>query len=167
MNNLTNYEELVDLTSKKGVIVVEEALPKGTRGLYIAYADGLHVIAIEKTLTDTDKYCVLAEEIAHYQTSGINNITSKELSTTFLKKVETVARRLCYERLASVDNLIQCFKKGIANRAEMAAELGVTEQFLMDALKSHAVKYGPYMVLENYYIVFSPFIVMEMFAENE
>ena len=84
------YDELLDTANKKGLIVKEKRLTrnngriKGNR------------IAIRKDMTITEKACVLAEEIGHYETT-VGDIL--DMSNPWNRKQERQARLNGYNRM--------------------------------------------------------------------
>lgn len=69
-----------------------------------------------------------------------------------------------YDRLIGLTGIIQTYKKGCRNLAEMAEELDVTEEYFLEAIKAYRNKYGIYVTIDNYIIYFEPSLaVMEMY----
>ena len=150
-----DYTELLMEADKNNLITKEKPLRankgriKGNR------------IAIQKGLTETEKKCVLAEELGHhYTTSG--NILGE--STVMDRKQEQKARLWAYNKLIGLNGIINSYKYGCCNLSEMAEYLEVTEEFLSDALEKYRSKYGVFTTLDNYIIYFEPNLaVMEMY----
>lgn len=51
-------------------------------------------------------------------------------------------------------------------RLELAEYLEVTEEYLLEALEYYKQKYGPYVTLGNYTILFEPLKIIKMFDYN-
>lgn len=142
------YEQLLDTAEKNGLAVKEQPL--------IEY-DGLirnNRIAIRKNIeTDTEKSCVLAEELGHYYTSSGNIIDLQDVRN---QKQEYRARLYGYNLKIGLSGIIQAYESGCRNLYEMAEHLDVTEEYLIEALKCYKEKYGLYTIVDNYIIYFSP-----------
>lgn len=149
------FEKLLQETEKEGIEVIEMHFKGGLKGLYCD-----NIIALSKSLVnDTERKCVLAEELGHhYKTVG--NILDQ--SNIVNRKQERIARAWGYERLVGVESLINAYKYGVRNRYELAEYLGVTEEYIDDALKYYNQKYGLYYQLNNYIIYFDPLVVLKI-----
>jgi len=71
-------------------------------------------------------------------------------------KQEKRARNWAYEKLISLEKLIEAYEAGVRNCYDLADFLGVTEEFLQNALKRYTEKYCLYVQQEDYLIYFSP-----------
>lgn len=117
-------------------------------------------IAIHKGLpSQTEKACILAEELGHYQTTVGNILDQTDVSN---RKQERRARIWAYRKAFDLSDLIQAFKAGCRNRYEIAEHLGITEQFLQDAVDCFKEKYGPYVTYCHYILYLEPLGVLEM-----
>ena len=152
------YEDLLIEADENNLITKEKPLPiskgriKGNR------------IAIRKDLTETEKGCILAEELGHYHTS-VGDILS--MGNTQNRKQEMLARMWGYNRLIGLYGIIDCYKAKCQNTFEMAEHLNVTEEYLIEALESYRRKYGEYVQLDNYVIYFEPNLsVLELINES-
>lgn len=112
-----------------GELIIEER-PIKNAGLY---ADG--VTWIREDMTIAEKYCVLAEEIGHHETS-VGNIL--DLSSMDNIKQELKARKWAYEKILPLESILAAFQLGLHQVWELAEHLEVDEKFLYDAL----VHYG-------------------------
>lgn len=110
-------------------------------------------IAIRKGLTETEKKCVLAEELGHHYTTSGDIL---EESTVSDRKQEQQARTWAYNKLIGLMGIVDSYKAGCHNAHEMAEYLNVTEEFLTEALERYRNKYGPYTTIDNYVIFFEP-----------
>ena len=120
---MTKYEEL--MAEYDGVLIIEER-PIKNAGLY---ADG--VTWIREDMTIAEKYCVLAEEIGHHETS-VGNIL--DLSSMDNIKQELKARKWAYEKILPLESILAAFQLGLHQVWELAEHLEVDEKFLYDAL---------------------------------
>lgn len=144
-----NYEALLTESDKRNLIIKEKSLLandgciKGKR------------IAIRKDMSMIQKACVLAEELGHYETS-VGNILNQ--SSTNNKKQEYKARAWAYKEMIAPSDLFSAFKSGCRNRYEIAEHIGVTEEFLEEALSYFVTQYpnGYKNRIEHYMIQFIP-----------
>lgn len=152
-----NYEELLIEAEKQGIEILESDRIGKLKGLYI---DNIIVIN-PKIETSSEKLCILAEEIGHhYKTIG-NILDQTDINN---RKQEMLARRWAYEKLVSLNRLINGYKYGCQNRYELAEYLNVTEKFLEEALEYYKQKYGLFVTSDNYVIYFEPLSVLEVWG---
>jgi Zn-dependent peptidase ImmA (M78 family) len=128
--------------------VKEKPLKYGLKGLY---KNGK--IIIDKELSHTEKACILAEELGHHYTSVGNIIDQSNLNN---RRQERKAREWAHQRLIPLTALIKALNSGARNYHELAEFLGVTEEFLRDAVERYHEKYGVFHVVGEYTIYFSP-----------
>lgn len=151
-----------DSLKKESPVYIDDQseLPDGIKGLYIETGH-TRMILLNKTLPlQTEKRCVLAEELGHYYTT-FGNITDQ--TDVRNRKHEKRARNWAYEKLITMDKLVEASRLGIRNRYELAEYLEVTEPFLEEALLHFKEKYGLYATFENFIIYFEPLGVLERF----
>lgn len=145
------YEELLIESDNNNLIAKEKELPiskgriKGNR------------IAINKSLTETEKKCVLAEELGHYYTTVGDILDQSEINE---RKQELQARAWAYNRLIGFDGIIKAYLHGCRSLCETAEYLEVTEEFLNDALLHYKNKFGTYVETDRYIIFFEPAIAV-------
>ena len=145
------YDSLVLELAKEGVEVIEHSFcSSALKGLYV---DNVIAINYKGISSDTEKACILAEEYGHYRTTSGNILNPKNVSNI---KQEKRARNWGYEKLVSLEKLIEAYKAGVKNCYDLADFLDVTEDFLQNALKHYKEKYGLYVKQEDYIIYFSP-----------
>ena len=149
-----NYETLLFEADTQGLIVKEKNLKynngriKGNR------------IAIRKDISSTtEKACVLAEELGHHYTT-VGNILDQSKAEN--RKQERRARLWAYRKMFDLVDLVAAYKYGCRNRYEIAEYLGVTEQFLEEALHTYKEKNGLYTKIDRYMICFEPLTVGEI-----
>lgn len=149
------YEKLLREAEQQGVDIYEVPMPKNIRGLY-----GDNVIWVNKKIeSQTEKACVLAEEIGHYHTSTGHIL---DQSCILNRKQELRARYWACEKLVSFTSLIEAFESGVRNQFELAEYLNVTERFLGQALQYYKNKYGLYKKVDQYTIQFEPLLILEL-----
>ena len=145
------YDGLVSELAKEGVEVIEHKFcSRALKGLYV---DNVIVINYKAIATEKEKTCILAEEYGHYRTTYGNILNQKNMSNI---KQEKRARNWAYEKLISLEKLIEAYEAGVRNCYDLADFLGVTEEFLQNALKRYTEKYGLYVQQGDYLIYFSP-----------
>ena len=144
------YENLLQEAADENVYVIEDA-PFQSR------ADGLirnDVIGINRTVRQsTQRACVLAEELGHYHTT-VGDIIDQSSDSN--RKQELRARLWSYNKLIGLHGIISCYKTGCQTAYDMAEHLGVTEEFLHEALQCYRSKYGIYTRFDNYVVYFEP-----------
>lgn len=110
-------------------------------------------IYLRNDMAETQKKCVLAEELGHYHTT-VGNILDQQVIVN--RKQERRARLWAYDKLISLFGIIEAYNAGCRNSYEMADHLGVTEEFLAEALEVYKTKYGLYAKVDDYIIYFDP-----------
>lgn len=146
------YEELQIQYCNLNIIEMDLSEVKGLKGLYVDKN-----IALEKTMTATEKACVLAEELGHHYTT-VGNIL--EQSTVENRKQEHLARLWAYNKQIGLMGLIKAYEHGCQSQSEAAEYLQVTERFLTDAVYCYKNKYGIYTTVDNYIIYFEPSLMV-------
>lgn len=114
-------------------------------------------VAIRRNMLDIQKKCVLAEELGHYYTTSGNILDQTDASN---RKQEYRARLWAYNKLVGLQGIISANQSGCKNLFETADYLGVTEEFLREAIQCYHNKYGQYTVCDNYIIYFEPSIAV-------
>ncbi len=117
-------------------------------------------IAIRKDLTETEKKCVLAEELGHYHTTVGNILDQSDAGN---RKQEYRARVWAYNHTIGLHGIIQSCKTGHTSASEAAEYLEVTEQFFIETIQCYKNKYGLYTTIDNYMIFFEPLGVLELY----
>lgn len=142
------YEDLLLEAESKGLIVKEKPLP---------LSDGRITgkrIAIRKDIpTLTKKADVLAEELGHYYTT-VGRIV--EQNTVDDRKQERRARLWAYNKRVGLSGIVDAYKAHCTNSSEMAEFLGVSENFLLEALECYRQIYGYGIMVDNYMVHFEP-----------
>lgn len=119
---MNKYEELLNDADKSNVTVTNQFDLSGTR-LKGLYCDG--TIAISQNMNDeSEKACILAEELGHHYTSS-GNIIDMTVATN--RKQELHARAWAYNRLIGLYGIINAYRSGCRNGYEIAEHLNITE----------------------------------------
>ena len=129
------YEKMLIDASNNGFEIVEKNFKSDAKGLCKGKK-----IGIRKDMSDTEKACVLAEELGHYYTSVGNILDQNNVNN---KKQELVARRWATNILLCPADLIDACRAGNEYISDIAEYLSVTPEFLIDAINVFSAKYGP------------------------
>ena len=129
-------------------------MPDFMSGLYL---DG--EILINDNRSVSKKLETLAEEIAHHEITYGNILNTNDFQNN---KYELKARRLAFEMLIDLDDLVRAHSKGIKNAYELSDFFEVTEQFTKDCLKHYQAKYGNEVKHDNYLITFEPLNIIDI-----
>lgn len=148
---MTKYEQLSSEAQRDGLTVKELPL-KHTKGITVGSR-----IGIRTGQTSTEKACILAEEIAHAKYTVGNILDQSDVSN---RKQELFARTKAYDQLIGLTGIIQIFENHCQNVYEAAELLGVTEEFLTEALERYRQRYGTHAVCGNYIIQFEPWLMV-------
>ena len=118
---LNKFEELCQTASDTNVDIIDYPFTsKRIKGLY---CDG--TIALSKDMyIETEKACVLAEELGHYYTTVGDIMDQTDVSN---RKQERRARIWAYNEMISLSDLVDSYKNGCQSRYEIAEHLEVTE----------------------------------------
>lgn len=143
-----NYEALLEEAHQEGLVVKEKPLKYNNGRI-----KGKRIAIRQDIETNTEKTCVLAEELGHHHTS-VGNIL--DMSDVRNRKQERQARLWAYNKLIGLTGIIEAFEHGCQSRYEMAEYLEVTEEFLEECVACYRNKYGVGTTLDNYYIMFIP-----------
>lgn len=147
-----NYEALLNEYDDR-LIIEEHTLSKNNKG----FQSG-NIIWINKSLSTIEKSCTLAEEVGHYETS-VGDIT--DLRKTESRKQELKARRWAHQKMIPLDALVHAAQEGVSNQFELAEHLGVTEEFLLEALENFKAKYENQTIYKDYIINFDPLMIYD------
>ena len=146
---MNNYEELLNEAAASDITVIENADFKSqSHGLI--YGD---VIGLNKNIkTNTERGCILAEELGHYYTSTGDIIDQTDVSN---RKQEHRARMWAYAKLLPLQFFVLAFKHGCRSIHDTAEFLDVSEEFLRECVKAYYSKYGTYLEFSDYLFIFS------------
>ena len=149
-----NYEALLDEAHQEGLIVKEKPLKYNNGRI-----KGKRIAIRQDIATNTEKTCVLAEELGHHHTSVGNIIDMNDVRN---RQQERQARLWGYNKLIGLTGIIKAFRAGCQSRHEVAELLNVTDEFLKECIDCYRDKYGVCTEIDNYIIYFIPHLaVME------
>lgn len=134
--------------------IKEVSMPKGLAGLYMD-----NVIYLDKHRSKYEKHCILAEEIGHYETTFGDITDLKKVSNW---KLELVARRWGYEKIVSLDKLIECYERGYRTAEEVCSHLEITVEYLKISLDHYFSKYGLTLTYRGYEMFFNPLSIQKV-----
>ena len=153
-DNLTTYDDLLIEADYNNLVTKEKPL-RANKGRIKE-----NRIAIKKDLTQTEKKCVLAEELGHHYTATGDIL---DQSTVENRKQEMRGRILAYNKLVGLRGIVDAYLHHCQNLSDTAEYLDVTEEFLADSITYYKTKYGIYTQIDNYIVIFEPAIaVMEL-----
>lgn len=146
------YEDM--LIEHDYIDIIEcDNLPKDLYGLWLG-----DMILINRNLPTTSKLETLAEELAHNELTYGNIVDQSKYNH---RKFENYARRLAFEKLISLNDIIKAFLQGIHNLYELANFFEVTESFVLQSIAHYKQKYGYSTRYDKYVIQFEPLRVFE------
>lgn len=153
---MNKCELLEENALEQGIQVV--SYPFKSNRIKGLYCDG--TIALSTNINDTsEKACILAEELGHYYTTVGDILDQSNIQN---RKQELQARVWAYSHMITMEMLLECKRRGCRSRYEVAEYLGVTEEFLQDALDRYKAIYGIAHQKDGYLITFEPFDIYEM-----
>lgn len=149
---MNSFELLENEACEEGVDVIGYDFNSNRiKGLY---CNG--TVAISNDIdTVTERTTILAEELGHYYTSTGNILDQTDVSN---RKQERHARIWAYDKLIGLSGILRGFEAGCQSRYELAEFLGVTEEFLQEALDCYAARYGVCIQIDKYVIYFTPYL---------
>lgn len=146
------YEDM--LIEHDYIDIIEcDNLPKDLYGLWLG-----DMILINRNLPTTSKLETLAEELAHNELTYGNIVDQSKYNH---RKFENYARRLAFEKLISLNDIIKAFLQGIHNLYELANFFEVTESFVLQSIAHYKQKYGYSTRYGKYVIQFEPLRVFK------
>ena len=149
-----NYEAPLEEAHQDGLIVKEKPLKYNNGRI-----KGKRIAIRQDIETNTEKSCVLAEELGHHHTSVGNILDMNDIRN---RKQERQARLWGYNKLIGLTGIINAFRAGCQSRHEIAELLDVTEEYLQECVDCYRDKYGVCTEVDNYTIYFIPHLaVME------
>ena len=148
------YEQLLTAADHEGLHVKEQNLIN-----HDGLLNGKRIAIRSNIETQTEKSCVLAEELGHHYTTSGNILDQTDIMN---RKQEYRARFYGYNLKIGLTGLIRAYEAGCRNLYEMAEFLDATEEYLREAIQCYRSKYGICVAVDNYIIYFEPFAVMKM-----
>lgn len=152
-----NYEKMVIEAYNNNLEICECKFRGSAKGYQID-----DFIFINNKLNNSEKNCILAEELGHYNLT-VGDIT--DLKDIRNMKQEIKARRWGYEKLIGLSGLIQAYKDHIKGIYNLAEYFGVTEEFFKDAINYYKSKYGISYEIDTYIIYFEPLGIIDKFVD--
>ena len=149
-------QQLYKLIEAENIELIEDDIPGRVKGLYFD-----NIIVLHKRIdTQSEKNCILAEELGHYFTS--NGIQLNQSSNETIKQ-EYQALRWATKQMLDPIRLIDAFKAGVNSRWELSQFLDVTETFIENALIHFKKLHGDSLAINEYIIHFDPLWIYKSF----
>lgn len=145
------YNELLIEADRLGVIVKEFNLKTVDGKCYG------NRIAIDSSLSEGEKVCVLSEELSHYRLT-VGNISDQHNLNN--RKQELIARKAVYEKLIHPEAIIDAILAGAYNMDDLSEMLRVPNYFLIESIEHYKRKYGIYYVGKTHLLIFEPLNIM-------
>lgn len=146
------YEELLKEADSIGLIVKEKPLQSGDGRIF------KNRIVVRRNIpTQKEKSCVLAEELGHHYTTAGNILDQSSISN---RRQENIARTWAYNKMIGLTGIIRSYEHGCRSKHEISEYLGVTEEFLDNAIERYRQKYGEFVPVGNYVIRFEPVLLV-------
>lgn len=143
---MCSYEQLVLDANMMGLEIIEKNFKSDAKGLCKG-----NKIGIRKDMPETEKACILAEEIGHYYTTTGDILDQKNISN---RKQEGIARKWAVDKMLHIEDLFQATEQPCQNLYEVAEYLEVTEEFLLEAIKIFKKRYGLSYTYDGKIIIF-------------
>lgn len=142
------YDELLTEADSIGLLTKEKPLLSADGRI-----KGRRVAIRQDIPTLAQKACVLAEAIGHYHTNTMDILDQGKVLS---RKIERAGRLWAYDKLIGLSGIIKGYLARCRDRYELAEYLGVTEEFLQEALDCYREKYGEHTEVDGYTIMFEP-----------
>lgn len=146
---MTKYETLLCQATEQGAKVIEIDL--GTDKPCGKCID--NILIINNRITEKEKHYILAEELGHYLIT-VGDITNQKVINN--RKQELKARRYSHSLLIEPIDLIESFRHGSRNTADMAEFLDISVNVLYEIIEDFKKKYGMGVFVGNYYLKLQP-----------
>lgn len=121
--------QFYSIAAKENIEVVDYAFNKMINGVYI---DNLKCIGLDKSLTDTERKCTIAEELGHYYCNATYPLSCTD--ETLINKAEYRAQKWAVKALVSPSDIQRIKQLNLKYKWEIAEFLGVTELIAEKAL---------------------------------
>ena len=152
------YDELLMEADAEGLIVKEAPLQSGD-----GRCQGRRIAIRRDIPTLAKKANTLAEELGHFHTTVGDILDQSDVRS---RQQERQARLWAYNHCIGLSGIIQAYRQHCHNRYDFAEHLGVTVEFLCNALECYRGKYGRCTEIDGYIIFFEPSLaVMEKFHD--
>lgn len=143
------YEKLIEECENEGITIIEKNFKSNAKGLIKGNKIGIS----KKIDTNSEKRCVLAEELGHYHTTTGNILDQSNIEN---RKQEYKARKWSYNKLVGTENIIKAFEHGCKDKFEIAEYLYITVKFLEESIDCYKRVYGVFVNVKEYTIIFTP-----------
>lgn len=157
---MKKLNQLLAHAEKENIKIYEYMFQNNLKGLYVDNNIFIH----SKLDTTAEKKCILAEELGHHHTAASNILDQENLGNM---QLEQRGRAWGYERLVTLESIIEASKEGIRNLYELAEYLNVTEEFLYNSIEYYKSKFGSHVIVDDIIINLSSLEVMQVLAKNE
>lgn len=155
---MTDYENEVAKAEKLGLVVKDELEFESKAKGALA---GRKVLISKNAATESEKKCVLWEEVSHYRLNcgdildqGDGNNRHQELKAH---------RKMVRDNLPLKKIVSAIVSLGTdTNICEVAETLEVTEKFLREAIDTYGAEFGPCTRIGGFLVTFEPFNVGKM-----
>lgn len=114
-------------------------------------------ICIRRDMPRIKKACILAEERGHFHTCTNDILDLDDIKND---KLEIKGRRWAHNEMIGLRGLVDAYNRHCETLEEMADYLGVTEEFLLEALDAYKEIYGTGVKYNQYYISFEPYFII-------
>lgn len=148
------YDEVLMRTDENNCRVHEMPFLSDAKGLCIDN----NIFLNREIEGDTEKKCILAEELGHVMTTYGNILDRKN---SYNQKQEMQARGFAYDLLIGLDGLVLAYQNHCTGIDEFVEFLDVTKSFFSDALEYYKAKYGTKVIYKGYSLHFVPFFTIE------
>ncbi|QMV44436.1 ImmA/IrrE family metallo-endopeptidase [Cohnella cholangitidis] len=150
-------DKLLEYAHQKDVTVQYIDMPITMSGLY---GDGL--IWLNKGLpTRAATACALGEELGHHNKTVGDILDQTRIEN---RKQERRAREWGHDYLLPLSRLVDAYHARIEGRFELSEYLGVTEDFLQEAIDRLKDRHGIAVYYNDYLIIFDPLQVYEPYS---
>lgn len=149
------YEQWLQKADDIGLSVVENVpFESQAKGLICDDCIGLN----QNIETTAEKTCILAEEVIHSQVN-VGNIHDIRISGNAWQ--EHKARKVLRHSLVDLKTIVSLMKSGCKEVNEIAEKMGITEEFLSEAISGYKEEYGISITLGDDVLYFEPAIVLK------
>ena len=146
---MTKYEKLLTYCEELGIKIKEIDFKSDKK---IGYNQDNYIL-INSNVPEQQKYELLAEELGHFKTTFGNIVNQATINDV---KQELKARRYGYNKIVSLEGIIEAFEKNCLTAYEIAEYLEVSYEYFNDCINDYRKQYGLYHQINNYCIVFEP-----------
>lgn len=149
------YEQWLQKADDIGLSVAENVpFESQAKGLIYDNCIGLN----QNIETTTEKACILAEEVIHSQIN-VGNIRDQRVPGNTWQERKT--RKILHKHLVNVRTIAYLLKSGYKNLNEIADEMGITEELLLEAISGYKEEYGIFIPLEDDVLFFEPTLYLK------